>query len=114
MSRCVGCEFVLHEQFKGYCGRWLCFHPYRRELSNRGTFTYPGNDNPRITVCETSVADYNNSKRHREVLAASKTPVWCYFEAVERAKKKQPGFDPDAQRAVLWPEKEEKFEYETA
>lgn len=103
--RCAGCKHAVHDQFKGYKGRWMCFHPYRYEISNSGNFTYPGNYNPNIVICETPVADYDQPKEHGKVLAKAKTPVWCYFEVVERARKEQPGFDPDKQRAVLWPEK---------
>ena len=107
MSRCVNCEYAMHEQFRGHPGRWLCFHPHRCEISNGGEFTYPGNDNPVILICETSVADYNRPISHRKALEAHATPVWCYFDVVERAQAEQPGFDPDVQRQILWPEKVE-------
>jgi len=35
---------------------------------------------------------------HLKALEAARTPVWCYYEAVGRAKTEQPGFDPDMQR----------------
>jgi len=106
MSRCVGCEFTVHDQFKGYSGRWMCFHPHRKELSNKGEFTYPANENPRITICQTPIENYDLPDRHRKTLENAKTPVWCYIEAVERAKEEQPGFDPDVQREILWPSDE--------
>lgn len=106
MSRCVGCKHAVHDQFKGYPGRWSCFHPYRHEISNKGDFTYPANDHPRITICETPAADYNQPDKHLEVLQEAQTPVWCYIEVVERAKREQPGFDPDKQREILWPREE--------
>lgn len=105
MSRCVDCQFVQHDQFKGYPGRWMCGHPYRNEISNSGHFTYPGNFNPKILICETSAADYGNQAAHTMALEAAKTPKWCYLDVVERAQAEQPGFDPDRQRAILWPEK---------
>lgn len=105
MSRCANCEFATHDQFQGYPGRWLCLHPCRTEISNKGTFTYPANANPHILICETPVADYDNPMNQTKALEAAQTPVWCYFDVVERAKKKQPCFDPDKQRAVLWPNK---------
>lgn len=105
MSRCVGCEYAMHDQFKGYPGRWMCFHPYRNEISNKGDFTYPGNFNPQILICETAAADYDKREAHTRALEAAKTPVWCYLDVVERTKQEQPGFDPDVQRAILWPEK---------
>jgi len=103
MSRCVACGHAMHEQFRSYPGRWICFHPHRREISNRGKFTYPENNNPRVIIYQTPVADYDCPERHRQSLEEAKTPVWCYFEAVERAQKEQPGFDPDKQRKILWP-----------
>lgn len=109
MSRCIGCEFAIHEQFRGYPGRWLCFHPYRREISNSGHFTYPGNHNPVILICETSAMDYNHPISQRNALKAVTTPIWCYFDVVERAQKEQPGFDPDVQRAILWPPGEDDY-----
>ena len=105
MSRCVGCQHAVYDQFQGYPGRWMCFHPYRRELSNKGTFTYPGNDSPYIVICETLATGCGDLCQQKAALAEAKTPVWCYFEAVERAKREQPGFDPDIQRAILWPSK---------
>lgn len=105
MSRCINCQFAQHDQFKGYPGRWMCFHPYRTEISNSGHFTYPGEHNPRIVICETAAADYGDHQKHSIALADAKTPVWCYLDAVDRAKQEQPGFDPDVQRAILWPEK---------
>ena len=106
MSRCTGCQYATHEQFKGHQGRWLCYHPYRYEIDNKGDFTYPGNFVPHITICETPVADYDQTSKHTETLAAVKTPVWCYYEVVERTQKVQPNFDPDKQRAILWPKDE--------
>lgn len=103
VSRCSKCEFAHHDQFKGFCGRWLCLHPYRNEISNSGTFTYPANDNPRVTICETVPESYNNLPALADALEEVETPLWCYFEAVERAKQLQPGFNPDKQRAILWP-----------
>ena len=38
MSRCSKCIFAVYEQYKGHRGRWLCFHPHRAELSDRGEF----------------------------------------------------------------------------
>ena len=105
MSRCVKCKFAVHDQFKGNAGRWMCFHPYRNEISDKGDFTYPGNFNPKITICETPASDYDIETKLKEALEKAKTPVWCYDEVVERSKIEVPGFDPDAQRAVLWPEK---------
>lgn len=104
--RCVECEYAMHDQFKGHPGRWMCFHPYRYEISNSGDFTYPGNFNPRITICETSAADYGKPRAQTRTLAEAKTPIWCYLEVVERSKIEQPGFDPDKQRAILWPKGE--------
>lgn len=106
MSRCITCKNAAYDQFKGYCGRWMCFHPYRYEIDNKGDFTYPGNFKPKILICETPAAAYNQSNKLLEVLAAAKTPVWCYFEVVERAQKEYPGFDPEKQRAILWPKNE--------
>lgn len=103
MSRCSKCEFAHHDQFKGFYGRWLCLHPYRSEISNCGTFTYPANDNPRVTICETVPESYNNLSALADALEEVETPLWCYFEAVDRAKQLQPEFDPDKQRAILWP-----------
>lgn len=110
MSRCTNCEFANHDQFQNHPGRWLCLHPYRNEISNRGTFTFPAVGNPNILICETPTADYNNPSAHTKALAAAKTPVWCYIEVVERAKKEQPTFDPDKQRAILWPQKAQRKE----
>lgn len=105
MSRCVDCEYARHDQFKGYPGRWMCFHPYRTEISNSGHFTYPGEHNPHIVICGTAAVDYGDHQKHAIALADAKTPVWCYLDVVDRAKQEQPGFDPDRQRAILWPEK---------
>lgn len=105
MARCSNCDFTCHDQFNGYPGRWMCFHPYRAEISNKGEFTYPANTNPHILICETAAEDYGNSTNQAKALEAAKTPVWCYLEVVERAKEEQPGFDPDKQRAILWPNK---------
>lgn len=106
MARCANCKYVEHEQFKGHKGHWLCFHPYRKELDNKGDFTYPHNHNPITMICETEKRDYGKDDRHTQALVEAETPVWCYYEAVERAKADQPGFDPDRQREILWPESE--------
>lgn len=105
MSRCTTCNHCVHEQFWGYPGRWLCLHPFRSEIDNKGDFTYPGNWNPHVTICETDASCYNEQKKRTEALQNAKTPVWCYFEVVERSKIEQPGFDPDVQRSILWPER---------
>lgn len=105
MGKCGSCEHAQHEQFKGYKGRWLCGHPCRVEIDNRGRFTYPENYNPTVVICETPAGDFGNNKAHLNVLSAAKTPVWCYYTAVERAKRIQPRFDPDVQRRILWPER---------
>ena len=106
MSRCSKCVFAMYDQFKGYRGRWLCLHPHRAELSNKGVFIYPEDDNPSITICETPADTSGDLQAQALDLKAAETPVWCYFEAVERAREEQPGFDPDKQRSILWPAKE--------
>ena len=76
-SRCADCKHAIHDQFKGHSGRWMCFHPYRREISNKGDFTYPYNHEPPIVICKTSASDYNQPEKLAAALAAAKTPVWC-------------------------------------
>lgn len=109
MSKCheAGCPFAIHEQFKGYRGMWNCHHPYRNEIDNGnpGDFTYPCNHKPNILVCYTPKEDHNQPEKHQEALAQAQTPGWCYLAVVERSKIEQPGFDPDVQRSILWPEK---------
>ena len=105
MSRCTTCQYANHDQFQHHPGRWLCLHPHRDEISNHGTITIPANYNPIILICETPIADYNDPTAQLAALAAAETPRWCYFEAVERARRIQPTFDPDKQRAILWPHK---------
>lgn len=107
MSKChdVHCPFAIHEQFAGYKGMWNCHHPYRNEISNGGDFTYPCCHKPNILICQTPKEDYNQPEKHQQVLAEAKTPKWCYVAVVEHSKEEQPGFDPDVQRSILWPEK---------
>ena len=80
-------------------------HPYRSEIDNSGNFTYPGNHAPAIRICETPASAFGNNAAHMERLVAAKTPKWCYYKVVEREQKINPRFDPEKQRAVLWPEK---------
>ena len=108
MCRCANCQYPQHEQYKGHKGCWSCSHPYRRELDNKGHFTYPENHNPAIVICETPKQDFGDEAAHLKALEAARTPVWCYYEAVERAKAEQPGFDPDIQRQILWPKTDAK------
>jgi hypothetical protein len=69
-------------------------------------FIYPKNHNPAITICETPADTSGDPHAQALDLKAAETPVWCYFEAVERARKEQPGFDPDKQRSILYSAKE--------
>ena len=83
----------------------MCDHPYRTEIDNNGHFTYPCCHNSNVVICKTRKEDFAEEKKHEEQLAEAETPVWCYYEAVARAKAEQPGFDPDKQREILWPGK---------
>ena len=105
MARCVNCPYPTHEQYKGHAGRWLCFCPYRSEVDNTGKFTYPEVEKPEIEICPTKAEDYGKIEMHKKALEEAPTPVWCYFDAVEREEEKEPNFDPEKQRAVLWPGK---------
>lgn len=105
MSRCSKCIFAVYEQYKGHRGRWLCFHPHRAELSDRGEFICSKNHNPSITICETPADIYEDLQAQAAELKAASTPVWCYFESVERVKVPQPDFDPDKQTDILYPKK---------
>ena len=78
-------------------------HPFRGEISNKGDFTYPKIAKPRRIICQTTVDDYSNLANQRVTLKDAKTPIWCYLDVVDRAKKEMPGFDPDRQRAILYP-----------
>ena len=104
MSRCfrVPCKHLCYEQYEGHKGRWICQHPYRRELDNNGKWTYPHFYNPNIIICETAKSAYKNDQEQLSALAKAKTPKWCYFEAVERAQRENPDFDPDRQRKTLY------------
>ena len=105
MARCITCSCAVHDQFQGYCGRWICRHPHRSEISNSGDFTYPKNSSPKTTICETPAELYGDIGSQKRILADTKTPIWCYLDVVERSKLENPRFDPDKQRAILWPRK---------
>lgn len=100
MGRCTICEHAKWEGFAGYEGHWICMHPYRSELDNRGHWTYPKIDSPNITICKTP--KHSKMIDDAEALSKAKTPRWCYYEAVERAKVEEPSFDPDYQRKILY------------
>ncbi|MBQ6059433.1 MAG: hypothetical protein IJL39_05200 [Clostridia bacterium] len=109
MARCYKCRYRDHQQFRGYEGLWICMVPTRREIDNKGHFTYPENHNPAVVICKTPKEDIDNNARKENALKTAKTPVWCYFDVVERSQAEQPGFDPDKQRASLWPDKHVKL-----
>lgn len=99
MSLCEKCRFKTFSQFTGYPGIWLCFHPYRGELDNRGKWSYPKIDSPNITIC---ICDPKDDAAL--ALRKAETPRWCYFEALKRAKANDPSFDAESQRKSLeWP-----------
>lgn len=66
--RCAECK-VMHEQFKNYKGRWMCWRP--------------GDTMGRI-ICETPVADFDDKAAHNRVLEETPTPQWCPFKQSER------------------------------
>lgn len=105
MSLCCKCDYAVHEQYRGYTGRWICMHPCRYEISNAGEFTYPGNISPATLICDTPAVDFSKRETHLETLKKAATPKWCYYEVVARSQVEQPGFNPDVQRSILWPEK---------
>lgn len=67
--RCADCRYPIHEQFKNYPGRWLCFHP---------------GDHCGRAICKTPVSEWNDFIANNQRLAEAKTPKWC------------PGFSPKA------------------
>lgn len=59
--KCGECK-AMHEQFKGYKGRWLCW----RQGDTIGR-----------TICETPVEDWGNEAAHNRLLNETPTPKWC-------------------------------------
>ena len=96
MSRCANCRYTKLSRYNGYVGLWICLHPYRGELDNRGEFSYPKIESPNVTI----VTVDPGADAH-DILKKAETPRWCYYEAVRRSKKEQPGFDPARQRKSL-------------
>lgn len=61
---CEGCKYPMHEQFRGYLGRWLCFSP---EIKNTG----------RRKICDTPVEEWGDTAANNRRLGEAKTPRWC-------------------------------------
>lgn len=59
---CVNCKHPIHEQFKGYQGRWLCFRPG----PNMGKI-----------ICQTPTEAFNDFQAHKTCLDTAKPPRWC-------------------------------------
>lgn len=64
---CAECK-AMHEQYKGYKGRWLCW-----------------NQGPTMgrVICETPIKDYGNARAHERALKKVQTPKWCPLKEAE-------------------------------
>lgn len=64
---CADCRHPIHEQFKGYEGRWLCFK-YPRATD-------------KALICHTPKEDFGNDpesiKKHQDTLSKAPIPEWC-------------------------------------
>lgn len=65
---CEGCKKAMHDQYKGYMGKWMCFHPGK----NNGSL-----------ICKTPVDEWNDFPANNKRLAEAETPKWCPLQMEE-------------------------------